>query len=137
MADDQVRLRKLARARKRYRVDANAREQKRETRSKWAKANPDRVKLYKRRAALNPTPRRKEREQYHNSRPERVAKKRAQALQRYYELHPVRPSPMCRVCQKPIEWSPPGRPPVLCDEHVPASHRNRRKRAHAVVGAPV
>jgi hypothetical protein len=94
----------------------NRSEQRRAWSRKWRAENPDKVRAYKRRAALNPTPRRKERERYHNSRPERIAAKRAQARAKYYEQHPVRPQPVCRDCGSAIAYTPPGRPKVRCDE---------------------
>lgn len=105
-------------------------------RAAWLAANPDKVRAYKRRSALNPTPRKRERERYHNSRPERIEAKRAQARARYYELHPERPQPVCRGCSRPIAWQPPGRPPVRCDQCVPASVSRKRRRPVATVGAP-
>lgn len=53
-----------------------------------------------------------ERQRRHNSDPTRIARKRAHALARYYEKHPVRPSPVCATCGGPVPWSPGhGRPP--------------------------
>lgn len=118
---------KAARERERRR---NQTEERRAWRRQWTAANPDKVKQYKRRQALNPTPRRKEREAWHNARPERIAAKREQAKRRYYELHPHRPQPICRTCQQPIPWTPPGRPPVRCDGCVPANILAKRKRTN-------
>lgn len=101
----------------------------------WVAANPDRVKRWKRKAALNPTPRQRERERYHNSRPERIQAKRAQARARYYAQHPERPRPTCRACGAAISWTPPGRPPVRCDACVPPSVARKRKRPASANGA--
>jgi hypothetical protein len=119
-------------ARKRDR-ERNRTPERKAWRKAWVAAHPDRVKRWKRKAALNPTPRKRERERYHNSRPERIEAKRAQARARYYEQHPQRPAPTCRSCETPIPWSPPGRPPVRCDACVPASVRRKRKRSQASV----
>lgn len=48
----------------------------------------------------------------HNAVAERQEKKREQARQRYYELHPERPDPHCATCGERIDWTPGrGRPP--------------------------
>lgn len=98
-------------------------EKRRAWQKAWREANPQKAKQYKRRAALNPTPRRKERERYHNSRPERIAAKRAHAKARYYELHPTRPQPRCRDCGEEINYTPPGRPRVKCEQCAAAKRR--------------
>lgn len=54
----------------------------------------------------------------YNRRPGRAEAKRAQALKRYYELHPVRPDPKCLECGAAIEWTPGhGRPALRCPAH--------------------
>lgn len=110
--------------------ERNRTEERRAWRAAWREANPDRIRCYKRKEALNPTPQRRERERWWNAQPERQAKKREQAMRRYYELHPERPKPVCRECAQPIAWTPPGRPPVRCDRCVPDSVRAKRKRTY-------
>lgn len=109
--------------RRRMRRNAEAHARKQAQRVVWRKANPAKIKQYKRKAALNPTPRRKEREQWHNQQPERIAKKRAHALAKYYERHPVRPSPTCRQCGVAIPYVPPGRPKTRCEVCAPVRAR--------------
>lgn len=116
---------RAAKARDRQR---NKSEHRKAWRKAWVQANPDKIKAYKRKEGLNPTPRKRERERWWNSQPERIEKKREWARRRYYELHPERPQPVCRTCHASIPWTPPGRPPVRCDACVPAAVRNRRKR---------
>ena len=84
------------------------------TRKAWAARNPDRVKQHKRQYALKQTPGYIAGYQRHNARPERQTQKRAQALAKYYELHPVRPSPQCRICGAAIPYTGNGRPRVTC-----------------------
>lgn len=100
-------------------------------RQAWIAANPDKIKRYKRREALNPTPRRREREAWWNAQPERAEKKRQQARAAYYARRPERPQPVCRVCAALIPYTPPGRPKVRCDECVPVAVRARRKHQEA------
>jgi len=102
-------------------------------RKAWREKNPDRIRAYKRKEALNPTPQRKARERWWNAQPERQAKKREQAKRRYYQLHPDRPQPMCRECAQPIAWTPPGRPPVRCDQCVTPSVLLKRKKSHHIM----
>lgn len=109
-------------------LDPEVRARKVETRRAWMAAHPEKVLEYKRREALNPTPRKKQRERWWNAQPERIQKKREQARARYYELHPTRPNPTCTGCARPITWSPPGRPPMRCDECVPPSIAKKRLR---------
>jgi hypothetical protein len=47
----------------------------------------------------------------YNADPARQQRKREQALRRYYEQHPTRPSPVCATCSEPIPWPGKGRPP--------------------------
>lgn len=133
MADPANRAKKNAATRRRWRQDPTVRERKRIRDRAWRAAHPDRVKASKRRFALNPTPRHKERERQKNADPVRKAKKRAQALAKYYALHPVRPKPICRVCLTPIAWQPPGRPPKTCSVCAKPSTVARRRRN----GAPL
>lgn len=93
----------------------------------WRAANPDKVRLQKRRSALNPTPAKRERERYWNAQPERKEKKRQQALASYYARHPERPQPVCRDCGGSIPYIPPGRPKTRCDACVPAYVAVRRR----------
>ncbi|MBC7842967.1 MAG: hypothetical protein H7099_11670 [Gemmatimonadaceae bacterium] len=104
---------RLARARK-YSKRKAVRARKYETRKAWAEAHPDRVKMHKRRYALKQTPGYVANYRRHNARPERIAQKRAQALQKYYELHPTRPAPVCRICGASIPFSGLGRPRATC-----------------------
>ena len=71
-------------------------------------------------------------QQRHNTDPVRAEKKRAQARQRYYELHPERPKPVCATCQQPIPYDGCGAPPkyhqtVECNPH----HRRQGKAGAA------
>lgn len=104
-------------------------------RQAWRAANSDKIKRYKRREALNPTPRRREREAWWNAQPERAAKKREQAKAAYYAKHPKRPQPVCRVCHATIPFVPPGRPKTRCDGCVPASVLAKRRPAPMAVAA--
>jgi hypothetical protein len=101
----------------------------------WRKANPDKIRAYKRKYALNPSPTRKATEARHNACPKRQAIKRAQALARYYALHPERPQPVCRVCQAAIPFVPPGRPKTRCDACVPTSVLAKRRSQSVAVAA--
>lgn len=93
----------------------------------WRQANPDRVRAHKRRAALNPTPRQRERERYWNSQPERIQQKREHARRRYYERHPERPAPVCDACELAIEYSGTGRPPKY---HLECSPWKRQRKGY-------
>jgi hypothetical protein len=90
------------------------RARKRETRKAWAQARPEKVTQYRRRYHLKRTPGYVAGYQRHNARPERQAQKRAQAIARYYELHPTRPAPVCRSCGVAIPYTGKGRPRVTC-----------------------
>lgn len=121
LQDPAIRKKKNAKTSKRWHTDEAFRARKHARNRVWRKANPDRVKKYKRKSALNPTAHRKERERFHNSRPERIASKRAYALAKYYEAHPMRPTPVCRDCGNEFTYTPPGRPRVRCEDcFVPA-----------------
>jgi hypothetical protein len=101
----------------------------------YREANPEKIKRARRRYHLKRTPAYVEGYTRRNRDPEQAAKKRAQALARYYELRPVRPSPSCRGCGAAIAWEPPGRPPVRCDACVPESVRRRRVKARVALSA--
>ena len=109
----------------------NRSEKRKEWRKAWLEANPDKVRRYKRKQALNPTPARRASEARHNACPKRQAAKREQALAAYYAAHPSRPQPVCRVCHASIPFVPPGRPKVRCDACVPPSILRTRKTAVA------
>jgi hypothetical protein len=102
-------------ARQRERSKAPARKKRKaETRRAWAKRNPEKVKAQKRRYHLKRTPGYVAGYQRSNADPVRLEKKRAQARERYYVLHPERPAPVCRVCAQPIPFTGLGRPRVTC-----------------------
>lgn len=46
-----------------------------------------------------------------NADPERAEKKREWTRQRYYELHPDRPQPVCATCTEAISYDGRGKPP--------------------------
>ncbi len=127
MNDADTRRRKNAANRKRMRASTEQRARKRETSRAWRTRNPDRVKAYKRKSAMNPTAHKRERERWWNTQPERAEKKRQQALEQYYQRRPLRPAPECRLCGGMIAYTPPGRPKVMCDSCVPISVARRRK----------
>ena len=87
----------------------------RERSAAYRAKHPDRIKKYKRREALARIPSYVAAYQRWNKDPERAEKKRAQARARYYELHPVRPSPMCRDCGTAIPYRGSGRPRARCE----------------------
>lgn len=122
-------------ARTRWKKDPAYRARKVARRKRWVQANPDKVKASKRRYLL------KQPEAYlayhraYNAQPDRAEKKRALALERYYQLHPTRPAPRCTSCGKAIPYVPPGRPPKLCTPCAPPAVARRRKREHLAVAA--
>jgi hypothetical protein len=92
----------------------------------WRQARPERVAAQKKADALKHADRVAA---YHREyRARHAEKKRAYARAKYYEQHPERPTPVCRVCSEPIAWGGRGRPPVLCLAHVPPSTASRRHR---------
>lgn len=103
----------------------------------WRAANPEKIKRYKRREALNPTPAKKAREARHNADPVKRERKRQYALAKYYERHPVRPQPICRVCGTAFPYIPPGRVPTRCDACVPLWERKARNATRAKYGRPL
>ena len=108
-------------------ADPVQRAARRERRRAWRAENPDKVRLYKRRYALGQSDGYKRSYTRANADPERREQKRQYSLKRYYDEHPDRPDPRCRVCTRRIAWSPPGRPPTRCDECVPRKVRKLRK----------
>lgn len=126
--------------RRRWRASAKLRARKREQRRAWAKANPDAVKRHKRRYALKQTQGYRAGIARNNARPERAEAKRAQARQRYYELHPTRPAPMCAACERAISWKPlpggrAGRPPKYHMECSPWKRQRKDFRRMLELGA--
>lgn len=102
---------------------------KRAARRAWRQRNPDRVRAHKRRYLLKQTPAYLAYQRQYNTNPDRQAKKRAWALRRYYEQHPVRPDPRCTSCGAPIAWTPRhGRPRRTCDQCCAPAERRRRAR---------
>lgn len=63
-----------------------------------------------------------------NAEPERAQKKRDWAKNKYYELHPERPQPVCATCQEPIPYDGKGKPPKYhqTDECIPYARGRRR-----------
>jgi hypothetical protein len=117
--------------RRRYDAARHKTAERRAWRDAWRASNPDKIRAYKRKAALNPTPRRIEYQRQYNADPEVRAKKAAASLAKYYAAHPERPAPVCRDCGHAIPYTPPGRPNVRCDACVPPSIRRTRKTAVA------
>lgn len=117
--DPEIRKRKNAQWRKRWRTDRAFRERRKARRKEWEAAHPEARKRHRRRYHLKRTPGYVAGYMRANARPERAEKKRRQALERYYRLHPVRPAPVCAKCGEPIAWKPPGRPPKYHPEHSP------------------
>ena len=113
-SDAEHRAARRAADRKRWRTDAERRARKREARRAWMAAHPDRVKAYRRRYDLKRTPGYIAGYTRNNARPERAEAKRAQAMARYYELHPTRPAPVCRLCGASIPFTGTGRPRATC-----------------------
>lgn len=109
----------------------NKTEARRAWRAQWRAENPDKIRQYKRREGLNPTPAKRARERYWNAQPERQEKKRQHALAAYYAAHPERPNPSCRDCGVAIPYTPPGRPRTRCNACVPASEARRRRLQEA------
>lgn len=122
---------------KRRRADAarSKTPKRRAQKAAWRAANPDKILAYKRKSALNPTPRRIEYQRQYNANPEVRAKKAAAALATYYLQNPDRPAPVCRDCGQSIPYTPPGRPKSRCDACVPPSIRCRRRPSTAGAAA--
>jgi hypothetical protein len=127
-----------ARRNKHYREDYAKRPEviarRREQHRRWRKANPDIVRQQKRRFLLGEGSARANYlalQRRHNARPERIERKRAAALARYYERHPVRPDPRCSGCGVVIAWTPRhGRPRLTCDRCCAPSELIRRERGY-------
>lgn len=129
MADPDNRQRKNRAAQKRWRKSKAMRERKKKNSRAWRKLYPDRVKRSKRLYLLKQTAGYVEAQRRWNRDPIRVAKKRAWAIAKYYELHPVRPDPHCSGCGVPIEWTPGhGRPRLTCDSCCTPAELRRRQR---------
>lgn len=115
--------------RRRWRESEVRREKHVASSREWRHRNPERVKRQKRRYALKQTPGYIAGYKRWNKDPIRAAKKRAQSLAKYYELHPVRPDPHCSGCGVPIEWNGHARPRQTCDQCCsPAELRRRLSR---------
>lgn len=117
----------LARARAAY-ADPVVRERRNEYKRRWRKANRDKVRAQKRRAALR-QPRRvlSYQKRY---RAKHAAYLAEQRRMRYRQQHPV-PTPVCVVCGRSIPWEPPGRPYRRCDQCVFPCERRRREALRA------
>lgn len=126
---DHVRAKINARDRRRRKTDAAFRERRLALGRQWRKKNPEKKRAAARRLLLSEGA---SRETYlatqrrHNADPMRIAKKRAQAQARYYELHPERPIPTCRGCEKRLQFSGSGAPPRWCDPCAPPAEKRRR-----------
>lgn len=96
----------------------------------WRAKNPDKVKQQHRRFLLSQNPRYLETQRKWNRDPVRVAKKRAWAIAKYYELHPVRPDPHCSGCSAKIEWDGKHRPRLTCDHCCTPGELRRRQRGY-------
>lgn len=103
----------LQNARRRYHADPDKRAKDNEYKRLWRKANPEKVRAQKRRAALRQPKRvRQYMARYRGKHREHY---REIARRRYYELNPIRPDPKCTKCGAAIAWEPPGRPYLTCD----------------------
>lgn len=116
-----------ARARAAYQGNPAVRERRNAYKREWRRANPEKVKAYKRAEALRQN---KNRARYH----ERWRKRhrihlREVARARYYALHPRRPAPVCAKCGKDVPYGGTGRPPKRCDRCVPPCIRKLRRKA--------
>jgi hypothetical protein len=131
MADPENRRRKNAGWRRRMRANKAARARKRQQSRAWRKEHPDRVKKHKRRYLLQQSPTYLATQRRHNADPVRAEKKRAAARARYYELHPVRPTPVCTACGEAIAWTGRGRPPKYHLEHSPWKKQRKDYRPEA------
>lgn len=131
LADPQRRKEKNAQWRERYHTDAAFRARRKAQRVAWVAANRDKLKRQKRRFLLREGPTREHylaTQRRLNADPARKAKKRAYALQRYYEAHPVRPDPHCAGCGVAIAWTPGrGRPRLTCDRCCSPAELRRRQ----------
>jgi hypothetical protein len=128
----------LAKAREYYH-DPERHARRLEYKRQWRKANPDKVRAQKRRAALRQPKR--VREYMARYRKKHREHYREMQLRRYYEAHPVRPDPHCTKCGNAIAWEPPGRPYLTCDDccwpYQLRQRETKRARLAALANAPV
>jgi hypothetical protein len=129
-----------ARARAYYQTDPEKRAKSNEYKRQWRKANREKVRAQKRRAALR-QPKRVREYMARYRKKHREHYREAQRC-RYYAEHPVRPDPHCTNCGKAIVWEPPGRPYLTCDEccwPYQLRQREAKRAAHAaaITNAPV
>lgn len=129
MRDPELHARRTGLARKRYKQRSPQRVAERAQYSReWRKAHPDRVKKWKRAYLLKQKPAYLRTQRKWNRDPQRAAKKRAAAIAKYYELHPVRPDPHCSGCGVEIHWTPGhGRPRLTCDSCCTPAELRRRQ----------
>lgn len=113
--DQRNREKRRAAERARWRRDDALRERKRERRREWMSERPEKRREYRRRYHLKRTSGYVAGYTRNNARPERAEAKRAHAMARYYELHPTRPAPVCRLCGAAIPFTGKGRPRVTCE----------------------
>lgn len=110
------RVERLARERARYHSDPAFRKRHRERKRRWRADNPMKVAMGKRRSRI-----RNKNGSGYSSRARHLAYQRAynethreerrvKARERYYRLHPTRPSPICPKCQKRIPYDGCGSP---------------------------
>jgi len=129
--DPEVRRRVRVRERN-YRRRPDVKARRRAQRAAYYAARRDEILRRKRRYLMTQPPTYLATQRRHNADPVRQAKKRAWALKKYYELHPVRPDPHCTKCNAPIEWDGSGRPRSTCDECCTPAELRRRQRGDNV-----
>lgn len=130
MADPDNRAKKNAGYRARTKTQ-ESRAKRAANRRAWCAKNPEKVKRHHRNFLLREGRARENYLAYHRKRnadPVAGQKKRDHALRRYYELHPERPSPMCKGCGGALPYLGTGVPPRWCDDCCNPTERSRRKR---------